>query len=75
MKTLKVICTALVLACVLSVPAQAGDISTPGMKAEQPVPTTTATNSGDLGSVDVSSTTSSQLDAADLIEFLITLVF
>ena len=75
MKTLKVICTALVLACVLSVPAQAGDISTPGMNAEPPVPTSTVTNSGDAGSIDTSSTTSSQLDAADLIEFLITLVF
>lgn len=74
MKTLKVICTALVLACVLSVPAQAGDISTPGMKAATPVTTATYTNSEDLGPID-SSSTSSQLDAPDLIEFLITLVF
>ena len=75
MKTIKVICTALVLACVLSVPAHAGDISTPGMKAAPPVPTSTTTNCGDLGSTDVTSPTSSQLDAADLIELLLTLVF
>lgn len=75
MKTVKVICTGLVLACVLSVPAYAGDISTPGMTAAPEVPTSTVTNSGDLSSTDVTSTTSSQLDAADLIEFLLTLVF
>ncbi len=42
MKTLKVICTALVLALVFSVPAYAGDISTPGVKSSSPITTSAA---------------------------------
>jgi hypothetical protein len=75
MRTLKMICTAMVLALALSVPAYAGDISTPGMTAEGPVTTSEPTEPGDIGSPDVTSSTSSQLDSADFFEFLLTLVF
>jgi hypothetical protein len=49
MKTLKAICTAAILALILTVPAQAGEISTPGVTSNgdvstpgytQPVPET-----------------------------------
>jgi hypothetical protein len=75
MKTLKVICTAMVLALVLSVPAYAGDISTPGMTAEPPVITSESTEPGDIGSPGVTSPNSSSLDSADFFEFLLTLIF
>jgi hypothetical protein len=74
MKTLKVICTAMVLALVLSVPAYAGDISTPGMTAEPPVITSESTEPG-IGSPGVTSPNSSSLDSADFFEFLLTLIF
>lgn len=74
MQTLKVICTAMVLALALSVPAYAGDISTPGMTAEEPVTTSEPTTEpGDIGSPGVTSST--QLDSAYFIELLLTLVF
>jgi hypothetical protein len=66
MKTLKVICTAMVLALVLSVPAYAGDISTPGITT--PGPVTSEPTEPDT-------TEPSQLVSADFFEFLLTLVF
>ena len=72
MKTLKVICTALVLALVLSVPAYAGDISTPGFTSSDP---TTTSATGDISTPGFNAPASSQLDSADFFEFLLTLVF
>jgi hypothetical protein len=67
MKTLKVICTAMVLALVLSVPAYAGDISTPGITTSGPITTSEPT--------EPDTTEPSQLNSADFFEFLLTLVF
>ena len=73
MKTLKVICMATVLALVFSVPAYAGDISTPGISTSGPITTSQPAEPGDTTGLTLS--TSDQLDSADFFEFLITLVF
>jgi len=69
MKTLKVICTAMVLGLVLSVPAYAGDISTPGITTGPPVPTSESAAPGEINTPGFTST------SADFFEFLLTLVF
>ena len=48
MKTLKVICTATVLALALSVTAFAGEISSPGSPTPGNVPTVTTVDPGDI---------------------------
>ena len=63
MKTMKAICTATVLALVLSVSAFAGDIAAPGA----PTPSTDVTSTGDLTvstdpTMDVSATSSTYVD-------------
>jgi hypothetical protein len=75
MKTLKVVCMATVLALVLSVPAYAGDISTPGITTSGPITTSEPAEPGDTGTPGLTLSTSDQLDSADFFEFLITLVF
>ena len=75
MKTLKVICIELVLAIFLSATAYAGDISTPGMTAETPIPSTSTEMSDVSGTTDSVCTTSEVLDSAYLIQLLVELVF
>ena len=74
MKTLKVICTELVLAVFLSATAYAGDISTPGMTAT-PIPSPSTEMSEVSGTTDSVATTSGVLDSASLIQLLVELVF
>ena len=74
MKTLKVICTAMVLTLVLSVPAYAGDISTPGITTSGPIITSEPAGPGDNNSPELTAT-SSGLDSADFFELLLSLVF
>ena len=69
MKTLKVICMAMVLGLVLSVPAYAGDISTPGVTSGDPITPPPPTEPGDISTPGFTS------NSADFFEFLITLVF
>ena len=73
MKTLKVICMAMVLGLALSVPAYAGDISSPGVTGNNP--TTSEPVPGDIDTPGVKSQISIQLNSADFFEFLLTLVF
>lgn len=72
MKTLKVICTSMVLGLVLSVPAYAGDISTPGITSSDP--TAPATEPGEIHTTGLTAPASSQV-SADVVGFLLTLVF
>jgi hypothetical protein len=71
MKTLKVICTSMVLSLVLSVPAYAGDISTPGVTSTGSITTPQPIEPGDISTPGLTT----QLDSADFFEFLLTLVF
>jgi hypothetical protein len=50
MKTMKAICTATILALVLTVPAYAGDISTPGVSCEGEIGCPGTTAPGDVAS-------------------------
>jgi len=74
MKTVKVICITMVLALFLSVPAYAGDISTPGMNAPVPMPSPTVSDDKDSPE-DVTPTNSSGLDSADFFQLLLALMF
>ena len=74
MKTLKVICLELVLAIFLSVSAQAGDISTPGVTAT-PIPTPGTEMSDSYCATDSGFSTSDYLDSADLIQLFVEMIF
>jgi hypothetical protein len=69
MKTFKVICTAMVLSLVLSVPAYAGDISTPGVASGTPIVPSQPTEPGEINTPGFTSS------SADFFQFLLTLVF
>ncbi len=77
MKTLKVICIELVLAVFLSVSAQAGDVSSPGMTAPTPIPSPRMEMSESSGTTasDSGSTTAGVLDSAELMQLLVALIF
>jgi hypothetical protein len=45
MKTLKMVCTAMILALMLSMPGRAGEISSPGFTGDDPKPGVTETTS------------------------------
>ncbi len=75
MKTVKVICIEMVLALFLSVPAYAGDISTPGMKAITSAPSPTQVSDDKDSPGDVTPKNSSVLDSADFFQLLLALMF
>ena len=66
MKTLKLICTSVVLSLALSAPVYAGDIATPGFTTSDPI----ASESTEPGEINTPGLTS-----ADFFEFLSSLVF
>ena len=56
MKPVKAICTAAIVALALSVPAYAGEISSPGSPSPAPTPTVTSSAAGDISSPAIAST-------------------
>jgi hypothetical protein len=65
MKTLKAICTAAILALALSVPASAGDISSPGIRSTTP---------GDIQTLGSASTTTGDVETPGLVNFFWTII-
>jgi hypothetical protein len=75
MKTLKVVCMATVLALAFSVPAYAGDISTPGITTSGPVPSSQPSVPVEPGKSGPTLPISDEIDSADFFQFLLALVF
>jgi hypothetical protein len=76
MKTLKAICTAAVLALVLTVTAYAGDIHTPGLTGDISTPGVTqppATVPGDICSTGMESPATEDVGISELTAILLTL--
>lgn len=67
MKTLQAICTATILALVLSLPAYAGEIQTPGSPAPTPPPPPSSTMTGDMSEP---TGTSTDLDDTSTVGFV-----
>lgn len=61
MKTLKAICTAAILALALSIPANAGDVETPGFAPPPPPPPSTSIAERSIEDTSVSRAPSSAL--------------
>jgi hypothetical protein len=75
MRTLKVICTVTVLSLVLSAPVHAGDISTPGITTPVPITGSPSPAPSGTSSPDEALPSSTEFDAADFFEFVLSLVF
>ncbi len=75
MKTLKAICTAAILALALSVPAYAGEISSPGSPctADSGTPDTTSSALGDISSPAIASTAPGDMGSPGLADILLAL--
>jgi hypothetical protein len=75
MKQLKVICTAAIFALAVSVPAYAGEISSPGSPSPAPIPppSVTASAPGDISSPAVATTAPDEMGIPGLADILLAL--
>lgn len=72
MKTMKAICTAAILALVLTVPAYAGDISTPGVTCAGEIGCPGATVPGEIGTPGITSTVAGEISSPGLLDMILT---